>query len=44
MAETNAYLIHNTLLKRDGLEPISHYEWKDQLAKAFIWNPYREGM
>ena len=41
MAETNAYLIHNHMLKRDGLEPISHHAWKEELAKALIFNPYR---
>lgn len=41
MAETNAYLIHNHMLKRDGLVPISHHTWKEELAKALIFNPYR---
>lgn len=41
-SETNAYLIHNTMLKRDGRDPLSHNKFKEDLAQALINNPYRE--
>lgn len=40
ISETNAYLIHNTMLKRAGLAQVSHYEFKEKLAQALLDNPY----
>lgn len=42
ISETNAYLITNTMLKRNTKEPLDHVEFKKLLADALIFSPHRK--
>lgn len=41
ISETNAYLLNNAMLMRDGQAALSHSDFKKQLGQALIENPYR---